>query len=115
ESLTVAATHRGSAIATATAYLNQNGLLRGFARFFACLTGQYVDRGALRDQMVLSPALRALGQTRVPGHAVVGSGRALLDPSGSYASRARTFGGFLDTPIGPYAAAFHDPNCPYDA
>ncbi len=113
--ITLAATHRGSAVANATAYLNRNGLLPGFTRFFACLTGQYVDRGALRDQMVLSPALRALGPTRVPGHAVVGSGRALLDPSGSYAGRARTFGGFLDNPFGPYATAFHDPDCPYDA
>jgi hypothetical protein len=112
--ITLAATHRGSAVANATAFLNQNSILRGFARAFACFSGQYIDRGALRDQLVLSPALRALVQTRVPGHAVVGSGRALLDPSGSYAGRARTFGGFLDT-FGPYAAAFHDPNCPYDA
>jgi hypothetical protein len=112
--ITLAGTHRGSAVANATAFLNQNGILKGFARAFACFSGQYVDRGALRDQLVLSPALRALGQTRVPGHAVVGSGRALLDPSGSYASRARTFGGFLDI-FGPYATAFHDPNCPYDA
>jgi hypothetical protein len=118
--ITLAGTHRGSAVANATAFLNQNGILKGFARAFACFSGQYVDRGALRDQLVLSPALRALGQTRVPGHAMVGSGRALLDPSGSYAGRARTFGGFLDggfldIPAGPYATAFHDPNCPYDA
>jgi hypothetical protein len=118
--ITLAGTHRGSGVANATAFLNQNGFLKGFARAFACFSGQYVDRGALRDQLVLSPALRALGQTRVPGHAVVGSGRALLDPSGSYAGRARTFGGFLDggfldIPAGPYATAFHDPNCPYDA
>jgi hypothetical protein len=112
--ITLAGTHRGSAVANATAFLNENGILKGFARGFACFSGQYVDRGALRDQLVLSPALRALGQTRVPGHVMVGSGRALLDPSGSYASRARTFGGFLDI-FGPYAAAFHDPNCPYDA
>ena len=113
--ITLAATHRGSAVANATAFLNRHGLLPGFARFFACLTGQYVDKGALRDQMVLSPALRALGQTRVPGHAVVGSGRAVLDPSGSYTGRARTFGGFLDQPFGPYATALHDPSCAYDA
>ena len=113
--ITLAGTHRGSAVANATAFLNQNGLLWGFTRAFACFSGQYVDRGALRDQLVLSPALRALGQTRVPGHAVVGSGRAVLDPSKSYEGRARTFGTFLDKPTGPYATAFHDPNCPYDA
>jgi hypothetical protein len=112
--ITLGGTHRGSAFANATAFLNQNGIVPGLARFASCAAGQYIDQGALRDQLVLSPALRALGQTRVPGHAVVGSGRALLEPRRYYVGRADVSGG-IDQPTGPYAAAYHDPNCRYDA
>ncbi len=112
--ITLAATHRGSAKANASAFVNQNGASPGFARQAACLTGSYIDQGALRDQMLLSPALRALGETRVPGHAVVGSGRALLDPSGYYVGADAAFL-LLDKSSGPYATALSDRNCPFDA
>jgi hypothetical protein len=45
----------------------------------------------------------------------VGSGRALLDPSGFYATEDRTVATILDKSTGPYATAFNDPDCPYDA
>jgi pimeloyl-ACP methyl ester carboxylesterase len=79
--ITLAATHRGAATANATADVNANGKTQGGLRHDACKAGVYLDKGALRDQMVLSPALGALEETRVPGHAVAGSGRASLDPS----------------------------------
>jgi len=113
--VTLAATHRGSAGANATAFLNQNGASTGAARLFGCAAGEYIDQGALRDQMVLSAALNALGQTRVPGHALVGSGRAALDPSGSYAAENKDVATLLDKSTGPYATAFSDPDCPNDA
>jgi pimeloyl-ACP methyl ester carboxylesterase len=113
--VTLAATHRGSASANATADVNQNGETTGNARLFGCAAGEYIDQGAIRDQMVLSAALNALGQTRVPGHALVGSGRAELDPSGFYKTEDKDFATLLDKSTGPYATAFSDPNCPYDA
>src|SRR5262249_60404756 len=76
--------HRGAASANGSAFLTAKGSLPGYPREAACQAGSYIDKGALRDQMVLSPALKALGETRVPGHAVAGSGRAVLDPSNSY-------------------------------
>jgi hypothetical protein len=112
--ITLAATHRGSAKANAAAYLNHNGSSPGFGRQAACLTGSYIDQGALADQMLLSPALLALGESLVPGHAVVGSGRALLDPSGYY-KNADFASAFLDTSSGPYWTAIQDPNCGFDA
>jgi len=113
--VTLAATHRGSAASNASAFLNQNGASTGRARGLACLAGEYIDQGAVRDQMVLSAALNALGQTRVPGHAVVGSGRALLDPSGFYKTEDNDVATLLDKSNGPYATAYSDPSCPYDA
>jgi pimeloyl-ACP methyl ester carboxylesterase len=113
--IALAATHRGSAASNASAFLNENGVSRGTPRALACLGGEYIDKGAVRDQLVLSQALQALGQTRVPGHAVVGSGRALLDPSGFYAAEDKNAATLLDKQTGPYATAFGDPNCPYDA
>jgi pimeloyl-ACP methyl ester carboxylesterase len=113
--ITLAATHRGAASANASAFLNQHGASTGTTRALACLGGEYIDQGAVRDQMVLSAALRALGQTRVPGHTVVGSGRALLDPSGFYVTEDKTVATVLDKSTGPYATAFNDPSCPYDA
>jgi hypothetical protein len=58
--------------------------------------------------MVLSPALKTLGETRVPGHAVAGSGRAALDPSLSYRT-AFTFLPLTDTSNGPYRTAANSP------
>jgi hypothetical protein len=113
--ITLAATHRGSASANASAFLNQHGASTGTTRGLACLAGEYIDQGAVRDQLVLSAALQALGQTRVPGHAVVGSGRALLDPTGFYAAEDKNAAELLDKSTGPYATAFTDPSCPYDA
>jgi len=112
--ITLAATHRGAASANATAFVNQNGVSPGTPRQLGCLAGAYIDQGALRDQMVLSSALRSLGDTPVPGHAVVGSGRALLDPSDGYADADAALAA-LDTSTGPYRTAFNDPNCAFDA
>jgi hypothetical protein len=113
--ITLAAPHRGAASANATARLNGDGLVPGVLRSLACSAGTYIDRGALRDQMVLSPALRALGDTRVPGHAIAGSGRAVLDPTGTTADALRTLV-FLDRFGGPYrkAAAANDGRCSLD-
>jgi hypothetical protein len=114
--ITLAATHRGAASANTTAYLNRHGSVPGLGRETACANGVYIDKGALGDQMVLSDALRKLGETRVPGHAIAGSGRAALDPT-------LTFQGALlalfvaDTLGGPYqtAAGFNNSACPNDA
>jgi len=70
--VTLAATHRGSALANSTAYLNQ--LQNGVLRAALCLDGLDIGAGALADQMVISPALGALRETRLPGHAMIGSG-----------------------------------------
>src|SRR5262249_51637468 len=73
ELITLAATHRGSAAGNAVAFLNQNGATPGQIKQTACSEGLFIDKGALRDQMVLSQALHDLNATPVPGHAVVGS------------------------------------------
>jgi pimeloyl-ACP methyl ester carboxylesterase len=70
--VTLAATHRGSALANSVAYLNQ--LRDGALRTAVCIDGVDIAAGALGDQLVLSPALRGLQETRLPGHAVIGSG-----------------------------------------
>lgn len=106
--ITLASTHRGAASANASAFLNAKGSLPGYPREAACQAGSYIDKGALRDQMVLSPALKALGETRVPGHAVAGSGRAVLDPSNSYRT-AFTFLPLTDKSDGPYRTAANSP------
>ena len=54
------------------------------------------------------PALKALGETRVPGHAVAGSGRAALDPSLTYRT-AFTFLPLTDKSDGPYRTAANSP------
>lgn len=110
--ITLAATHRGSAGANASAFLNQFGNQHIFffntnVRGVACRSGSYIDRGALRDQMILSQALNALGETRVPGHVVVGSGRAKLDPSGFYLRQELAIVS-ADTATGPYANALNN-------
>jgi len=113
--ITLAATHRGAASANTTAYLNANGLIPGLGRETACENGVYIDKGALRDQMVLSDALRALGETRVPGHVMAGSGRAVLDRSNTF-QLALTALVFADKSGGPYqtAAGFNNSACPTD-
>lgn len=70
--ITLAASHRGSSLANSLAYLNElrDGALRGDL----CLDGVDIAAGALVDQMVLSPAVRDLEDTHLPGHAVIGSG-----------------------------------------
>ena len=119
--ITLAATHRGSAGANASAYLNRfgNQSIEGKSlnlRGLSCVSAQYIDRGALRDQLVLSQALLVLRETRVPGHVIVGSGRAVLDPSDSYKDQAELIVFAVDTPSGPYASAFTKAAvCPYDA
>jgi pimeloyl-ACP methyl ester carboxylesterase len=70
--ITLAATHRGSSLANTTAYLNR--LRNGALRTALCIDGVDIAAGGLGDQLVLSPALRALRETRLPGHAIVGSG-----------------------------------------
>ncbi len=70
--VTLAGSHRGSAVANSVAYLNQ--LRNGALRTALCIDGFDIAAGALADQIVLSPALGGLGETRLPGHAVVGSG-----------------------------------------
>src|SRR5262249_35500255 len=110
------ATHRGSESANGAAYINANGKTPGELRKEGCMLGNYIDRGAIRDQMVISPALQALRQTRVPGHAVAGSGRAVLDPTGVY--RLEEFAvASLDQQNGPYATAFtfNMAACPFDS
>jgi pimeloyl-ACP methyl ester carboxylesterase len=119
--ITLAGTHRGSAAANASAYVNRYGNqslndgdpplnLRGLS----CEIGTYIDKGALRDQMVLSEALRALGETRIPGHAIVGSGRALLDPSFQFVLIESSLALDFDLPTGPYARAFAESACQFD-
>ena len=80
--ITLAAPHRGAATANATADVNKNGHQEGALHDIACELRAFIEKGALADQMVLSPALEALNETRVPGHAIAGSGRAALDRSG---------------------------------
>ena len=70
--VTLAGSHRGSALANSTAYLNQ--LRSGALRTALCLDGLDIAAGAFADQLVISPALANLQETRVPGHAVIGSG-----------------------------------------
>lgn len=70
--ITLAGSHRGSALANTTAYLNQ--LRNGALRTDLCIDGVDIAAGALGDQLVLSPALAGLQETRVAGHAVIGSG-----------------------------------------
>ena len=114
--VTLAATHRGSGDANGVAFLNANGRTSGFVREEACTEGEYIDMGALRDQMVLSPALQSLRETPVPGHVIVGSGRAALDPSNTYNKEA--FGILLvDKSDGPYvmASGFNNSACPTDS
>jgi pimeloyl-ACP methyl ester carboxylesterase len=103
--ITLAATHRGSAEANHLAYLNHfghtPGALRELADFF---THNPIDNGAVRDQMVLSPALRSLEETRVPGHSIAGSGLVRLDDTTSYAASLLFLQSF-DVPNGPYQSA----------
>jgi len=111
--ITFAGSHRGSEDANVEAYLNEKGNTPGKSRELGCEFGQFVDKGAVRDQMVLSQAVRNLRQSRVPGHALVGSGRSTLDPSGTY--QLEQFGiAALDSSNGPYLAAFLMQPCPYD-
>jgi len=70
--ITLAGSHRGSALANTTAYLNQ--LRSGTLRTELCIDGVDIAAGAFADQLVLSPALAGLRETRVAGHAVIGSG-----------------------------------------
>ncbi|MGH7789101.1 MAG: hypothetical protein ACRERC_19680 [Candidatus Binatia bacterium] len=70
--ITMAGTHRGSALSNHTAYLNQ--LRTGTLRTELCIDGFDIGAGALGDQLSMSPAVRALRETRLPGHAVIGSG-----------------------------------------
>lgn len=70
--ITLAATHRGSALTNHTAYLNK--LRTGALRTDLCIDGFDIGAGALADQLAMSPAVRALRETRVAGHAVIGSG-----------------------------------------
>jgi pimeloyl-ACP methyl ester carboxylesterase len=102
--ITLGATHRGAATANATADVNQNGRVPGSLRALGCSQGSFIDKGALRDQMVLSDALGALGETRVPSHAVAGSGRAALDPS-HFLGLGLTILALTDQSTGPYAQA----------
>lgn len=119
--ITLAGTHRGSAAANASAFVNRYGhqdLAAGDPplnlRGLSCELGTYIDKGALRDQMVLSAALRALGETRIPGHAIVGSGRALLDPSLQFIFIESSLALDFDLPTGPYARAYAESPCQLD-
>jgi hypothetical protein len=76
--ITLSGSHRGSPLANLVSLVNANGINGtsdpGLLRTILCLDGADVGAGALGDQRVLSPALRALRQTRVPAHAFAGSG-----------------------------------------
>jgi hypothetical protein len=98
--VTLAATHRGSADANHSAYLNHFGKTAGALRHDAIAEGVPIDNGAVRDQMILSPALRALQETRVPGHAIAGSGLVRFDPN--YLFELAILANY-DIPEGPYA------------
>ena len=113
--ITLAATHRGAATANTAAYINAQGSVRGLARETACGEGAYIDKGAIRDQMVLSDALKGLGESRVPGHAIAGAARATLDPSGNYLLSLTALI-FADKSDGPYerASSANNSACPSD-
>lgn len=102
--ITLAATHRGSALANHAAKTNKSsgGLLN---KLFASQQHP-IDQGAGEDQFVLSEAVRAMRQTRVPGHAFIGSGD--LEHSGAaLQSEVIPFsmGWYFDRPGGPYRRA----------
>lgn len=101
----IAGTHRGSHIPNHLAYINHNSRWPGWMRV---LTGKPpvthpMDYGAVEDQFVLSPALKGLKETRVPGHAIVGSG--LLEFA-TWNELAPFLGNYaFDKPDGPYSRA----------
>ena len=102
--ITLAATHRGSALANHAAAVNHtsHGLLNAVLRS----QGHDMDLGGAEDQFVLSDALRALGETRVPGHSFVGSG--VLDEAGDtlqWEVAPFSLAWLLDRRGGPYKRA----------
>lgn len=79
--ITIASTHRGSCVSNQLAFLNHYGRLPGLLRWAAEREGAPIDRGAVEDQMVVSPRLLEVAETRVPGHAVAGSGLCEHNPT----------------------------------
>lgn len=111
--ITIATTHRGSAVSNQLASLNANGLKPGLIRRVAAVQASWIDRGGVEDQMVVSPILRQLQETRVPGHMIAGSG--LAEFNSNYASRLYALW-FADRLDGPFKSlgAFYGPNgAPY--
>lgn len=97
--ITIASTHRGSAVSNQLAYVNHAGFVRGAIRLAASVEKSWIDRGGVEDQMVLSPILRQMPQTRVPGHAIAGSGLARFN-AGYEARFAKVFN--VDIAGGPF-------------
>src|SRR5262249_14510186 len=90
--ITLGTPHRGSALANALAHLNANGQVPGRVRELGYLSGEYIDRGGVRDQMILSRVQDRLRTTSVPAHAFIGSGQVELDRTGSYPAFYRDVG-----------------------
>ncbi len=103
--ITLACTHRGSAMTNHAAWLNKNGHTPGLANTLAIKAGLPMDKGAMRDQFVLSPAVRGLRETALPCHAFVGSGwlTPYLGFTGESVPYVADYG--LDKPGGPYRSA----------
>lgn len=97
--ITIASTHRGSAVSNQLAYLNEFGLKPGAIRFTAQYQKAWIDRGGVEDQMVVSPILRQLRRTRVPGHAIAGAGLAHFNAG--YSQRLASLWG-SDVQTGPF-------------
>lgn len=83
--ITIATTHRGSAVSNQLADINRNGRKTGLIHFLADKSGAPIHLGGVEDQMVVSPQLRQLQRTRVPGHVIAGSG--LCGFNAEYAKR----------------------------
>jgi len=97
--ITIATTHRGSAVSNQLADLNRNGRKAGIIAAAAESQSSWINRGAVEDQMVVSPRLRMLGRTRVPGHVIAGSG--LCEFNANYDDRLYMLW-FADAADGPF-------------
>jgi len=99
--ITIATTHRGSAVSNQLADINRNGLKPGLVLLMADKNKAPIHLGGVEDQMVVSPLLRQLQQTRVPGHVIAGSG--LCEFNSSYALRLVMIWA-ADVPDGPFGS-----------
>jgi len=102
--ITIAGSHRGSAMTNHAARLNQFGAKPGRYGQIAYKIDKPTYLGAMRDQFVMSPAMRALRESRYPSHAFVGSG--LIEGGDTlYENVPFTSAYTVDVSGGPYALA----------